>query len=492
MSTSVELDQLWSGKALGVVGLGTTGQAVVRVALDCGAEVTACDGRSVPLPSGVTRTIINEDPQALADELSQALSEREYECVMISPGIPPTHPAYGVCERHGVDVVSEVELAWRLQRDMDRDIPWLTITGTDGKTTTVSMLSHILTTAGFNAPAVGNVGTPIIEIVASGQADVLPVELSSFQLHTTLSVEPTASTCLNVAPDHLNWHGTMEAYTADKAKVYANTRIAAIYTVGQDETLTMVEDADVIDGCRAIGVTVGTPSVGQIGLVDDLVIDRAFHAERHASGIELFTLHDLSHLAPAGDVSRLPVHLVTDALAATALARSVDVCPEVIAQAMSTFHPGAHRSVVVANHADVTWIDDSKATNPHAAMAALRSVTPGTAVWIAGGDTKGADFTELVATVAPALRAAILIGKDHSQLNALLVPMGIPVVSLPDQLPEELMTTVVREAVLLAQRGDTVLLAPACASWDQFDNYGQRGDLFADAVRAMITSQATR
>ncbi|WP_418605810.1 S8 family serine peptidase [Georgenia sp. SUBG003] len=235
------------------------------------------------------------DPADLAE---QVLAGKP-DLVVVSPGVPAVSPLHVRAAAAGVPVWSEVELAWRLQarRPDGTRAPWLTLTGTNGKTTTVSMLASILTAAGEVAPAVGNVGTPIVRVAAAGEADVLAVELSSFQLHSTHSVSPQASACLNIAPDHIDWHGSYEAYRADKARVYERTQLACVYNEADPATRAMVEEAEVVEGARAVGTTLRTPSVGQLGLVEEFLVDRAFVAERRTSAAELATRADLAHLA---------------------------------------------------------------------------------------------------------------------------------------------------------------------------------------------------
>ena len=391
---------------------------------------------------------------------------------------------------------SEIELAWRLQRATRPAVPWIVVTGTDGKTTTVGMLSAILTAAGLDAPAVGNIGSPTITTVLEGRADVMAVELSSFQLHTTRTLSPLAAACLNLAPDHLDWHGGLAAYGADKARIYARTRRAAVYNTADAATRAMVEQADVAEGCLAVGFTLAAPVLGQVGMVEDLMVDRALNPERRSAGLELACLADLAHLAPGAEAERLPAHVVADALAAAALALAHDSVasdPGAIARGLRAFAPGAHRLVTVAQGGGVTWIDDSKATNPHSAEAALASLSAGTGVWILGGDTKGASFDDLVRAVRPALRGVVVIGRDQRDVLAALRAQApdLAVTRIPDGDGRSVMSGAVAAAAAMARPGDTVMLAPACASWDQFSSYAQRGDLFAASARALIQSRET-
>lgn len=477
------------GARVGVVGLGRTGTAVVEVLSTLGAQVSVFDSRPdalEALPAGVKpASVAVGEAQAVAE----AIAGSQLRLLIVSPGVPATGAVARSARDRGIETWSEIELAWRLQRSTHPEVPWITVTGTDGKTTTVGMLSAILTAAGLEAPAVGNIGVPTISVVAAGGAQALAVELSSFQLHTTHSLSPLAAACLNLSADHLDWHGGMEAYAADKSRVYTHAQRAAVYNLADPATLRMVEQADVVEGCRAIGFGLGAPGLGQVGLVEDVMVDRAWHPRRHHEAAELATLADLAHLAPGGEVDRLPAHIAADALAAASLALAhpqVQADLGAVARGLRAFTPGAHRLVTVAEGADVTWVDDSKATNAHSTQAALSSVRPGSAVWIVGGDTKGADLHELVARVRPYLRGAVVIGADPTPVLQALEDEApdLPRRVVPAASAREVIEEAVRQASAMAQEGDTVLLAPAAASWDQFTSYAERGDMFAQAARA--------
>jgi UDP-N-acetylmuramoylalanine--D-glutamate ligase len=309
--------------------------------------------------------------------------------------------------------------------------------------------------------------------------DVLAVELSSFQLHYTSTMQAQSAVVLNVADDHLDWYdgsnGRAE-YAADKGRIYAGVERACVYNVSDPVTEQLVRDADVQEGARAIGFTLGTPGVGMVGLVDDVLADRAFVEDRQTSAAELGTLSDLASTAP---------HYVANALAAAALARSHGVSPAAIQHALREFRPDGHRIAEVAVIDDVTWIDDSKATNPHAARASLSAYDP--VVWVAGGLAKGAEFDDLVVSVRDRLRGVVLLGRDAPIIREALSRHApdVPVIEVAagETDGEGPMDRVVAGAASLAHPGDTVLLAPGCASMDMFANYGARGDAFAAAVQ---------
>src|SRR5665811_489167 len=294
--------------------------------------------------------------------------------------------------------------------------------------------------------------------------------------HWQRSVAPVASVCLNLAPDHIDWHGSMQEYRLAKAKVYAGTQIACVYNVQDPATEQMVMDADVVEGCRAIGFTLGVPGPSMLGLVDDILADRAFVEQRKTSAAELATLADLR-----GDSATVAPHNVANALAAAALARAYGVGPLSVRDGLRAFVPDPHRIAEVATVDGVRFVDDSKATNPHAAGASLAAFEH--VVWIAGGLLKGADVDALVQSVGDRLRGVVLIGADRQEIARALARHApdVPVVDVPNT-DTGVMDLVVARAGDLAQPGDVVLLAPAGASMDMFANYGARGDAFAEAV----------
>ena len=488
----------WQGLRVVVAGIGVSGFVAADALVERGARVVvldAADGppqreRAVVLQTLGARVRLGPDaPTRLPDVAGDAP-----DVVVTSPGWRPDHPVLAGAAAAGVPVWSEVELAWRM-RAAARAAPWLTVTGTNGKTTTTTMLAAMLAAAGYRSAPVGNVGTPVLEAVLHPQAyDVLAVELSSFQLHSTSSMRPRASACLNVAPDHLDWHGSVAAYTRDKGRVYQNTQIACVYNVQDPVTEQLVRDADVLEGCRAVGFTLGVPDLSMLGVVDEVLADRAFVEPRRTSAAELGTLDDVR--AAAGGV--LAPHVVADALAAAALARAHGVPADAVRDGLRGLVPPPHRLARVAEAGGVTWVDDSKATNPHAADAALRGFEH--VVWIAGGLAKGAgaaDFDDLVAGHGSRLRGAVLIGRDRELVHGALTRHApdVPVVevdvaqtgTVAGDRADDLMDSVVDVAATLARTGDTVLLAPACASMDQFSSYAERGDRFAAAVRRRLS-----
>ncbi|WP_242530620.1 UDP-N-acetylmuramoyl-L-alanine--D-glutamate ligase [Nocardioides aromaticivorans] len=475
----------WAGVRAVVAGFGTSGAAAVDNLLHLGADVHAV-AESVS-PKILERVELLEVLGARIDvhEGATSILPDDVDVLVVSPGFRPDAPIITAARDRGVPVWGEVELAWRL-RDPDHPAPWLCITGTNGKTTTVQMLDSILRAAGLRSVAAGNVGLPLTEAVMDPEPyDVIAVELSSFQLHYTDTMAAESAVVLNVAEDHLDWYdgpSAMDAYARDKGRIYQGVERACVYNVADPATEQLVRDADVVEGARAIGFTLGVPAPGMVGVVDDILVDRAFIEERSTSAAELCTLEDLASRAP---------HFVTNALAAAALARAHGVSQAAVRDGLRAFQPDGHRIAVVAEHSGITWVDDSKATNPHAAASSLAAFAP--VVWVAGGLAKGASFDDLVRSVGDRLRAVVLIGRDRDVIRQALSRHApdVPVIDVDspetgDVVGDDRMRRVVAAAAEVARTGDTVLLAPGCASMDQFSDYAARGDAFAEAVRDYI------
>ena len=376
----------WSGLRVAVLGLGVTGFAVADTLAELHASVTVVAARA----DDERRTIVGvlEVPifEPGRDELPDAIVEAEV--VVASPGLRPDHPWLVAAAERGIPVWGDIELAWRV-RDKVAAAEWILVTGTNGKTTTTQLTAHMLREAGFRVAPVGNIGTPVLDAVRDPAGfDVLVVELSSFQLHwlpegAAGELWPHSAVCLNIDDDHLDWHGSADAYRAVKAKVYRNARVAAVYNVEDPVTMGMVEEAEVVEGCRAIGFSLGIPGPSDVGLVEDVLVDRAFFDERHRQALELASLADLE---PAG--LRSP-HMTRNVLAAAALARAFGADPAQVRDAIRSFRLDRHRTELVAEIAGVRFVDDSKATNPHAAEGSLSAFDR--VVWIVGGLFKGAD-----------------------------------------------------------------------------------------------------
>ncbi len=479
----------WRGVRVAVLGLSVTGFSVADTLAELGAEVlvlseTAADEYARLLP--VIGAALHVGSLAVVPE---ELIEFAPDVVVASPGFAPHHPVIAWVRERNIALWGDLELAWRVRDKVLRadgtPAEWVLITGTNGKTTTTQLTASMLVAGGLRAAPCGNIGVPVLDAVRDpGGFDVLVVEVSSHQLwYLSLQegadrLSPYASVCLNLAADHLQWHGSFAAYRDAKAFVYENTRIACVYNKSDVATRVMVEEAEVVDGCRAVGFDLGVPGPSDLGIVDGILVDRAFLEERRTSALEITTVHDLAahHLTAP--------HVVANILAAAALARALGVEPADIADALRSFRLDAHRIEVIATVGGITWIDDSKATNPHAAASSLAAF-PG-AVWVVGGDLKGVDIGDLIAVRGPAVKAVIVIGVDRSPITEAFArhAPGIPVFEVDHAQTEDVMADVVATAAGIARDGDVVLLAPAAASFDQFDSYADRGHRFARAVQA--------
>jgi UDP-N-acetylmuramoylalanine--D-glutamate ligase len=462
-----------------VAGLGITGQSVCTLLVGQGAQVTAVDSRD------------DAERRDIADRLAKdgvtvrlgpgelgpgAAVPPDAGLVVTSPGLRPDTPLLTSAAAAGVEVIGDVELAWRLRPSLAGGArqQWLAITGTNGKTTTVRMLAAMLAAAGHRSIAAGNVGIPILDVVTDPEPyPVVAVELSSFQLFWSVSITPLAAVVLNLAAHHLDWHDDMESYAAAKAKIFAPGTIA-ICNADDPRTVAMAGAAR--GAARRVAFRLGPPGPGELGVADGWLTDRAFAGTPEAA----------VRLARTSAVQPPAPHNVADALAAAALARAYGDQPDSIAAGLASFVPEAHRIALVAEIEGVAFIDDSKASNPAAAGASLAAFPA--IVWVAGGLFRGtdADLDAIVTAAAERLRAAVLIGTDRARFARALARHApdVPVAEL-DSTDTGVMDQAVAQAAAFAQRGDTVLLAPAAQSWDMFRDYPARGDAFAAAVRRL-------
>lgn len=479
------LEPLEPGAAVLVAGGGITGKAVLAALARFGAVPTLCDDDPATLRRYAETGVATVTTPTATQRVAQ------YALVVTSPGFAPDTPLLVAAAAAGVPVWGDVELAWRLDAAGRYGPPrrWLAVTGTNGKTTTTSMLHAMLAAGGRRSLLCGNIGDPVLDALDE-PAELLAVELSSFQLHWAPSVRPEAGAVLNIAEDHLDWHSTMAEYTAAKARVL-DGRVAV---VGLDDARAAALLKTAAAPVR-VGFRLGEPAAGELGVRDGQLIDRAF-----ADDLTLLPVDSIPVPGPVG---------ILDALAAAALARSVGVPPDAIADAIASFRVGRHRAEVVAVADGITYVDDSKATNPHAAEASVLAYPR--VVWVAGGLLKGASVDAEVARIASHLVGAVLIGRDRQEvaealsrhapdvpvvqvvtgedagMNATAEVVGAGVTEVKHSggdIGTSVMTAAVAAARDLARPGDTVLLAPAGASFDQFTGYADRGDAFAAAVRA--------
>lgn len=466
---ALDRDSDWSNIRVTVAGLGVAGYSCADALMQLGAIVTVIDDHDT-------------DRQAERAEVLRMLGVQvflgggvplpaETDVLVVSPGLKPNASLINDAIAEGVPVWGELELAWRL-RARTGAAEWLCVTGTNGKTTSTLMLESMLRASGARTVAAGNIGNPLVDVVMHDELDVIAIEVGAPQLPFVQSMSPLAAVCLNFADDHLDHFGDRDQYFLAKSRIFHNCRIAAVYDVDEPATRRMVEQADVIEGCRAIGITKGVPSVGMLGVVEDLIVDRAFIAERAESAQELAALSDIRPLVE---------HNVSNALGAAALARAYGVEAQAVRDGLRSFEPAAHRIAEVGEFAGIRYVDDSKATNAHAAATSLRSYE--SVVWIGGGLAKGQRFDELVREVANRLRAAVLVGSDAGEIAD---AMRRHAPDVPVIIVERTDTGAMSEAVAAAREralpGDVVLLAPGCASWDMFDDYSHRGRAFVEAV----------
>lgn len=440
------------GKKIAVVGVGVTGEAVHKFLTSHSLEHDLLDEKSKNAQSDISAS---------------------YDLAIISPGWKPNHPLIEKLREQGTELISELDFSWLVKTEIAPDQKWVALTGTNGKTTTIQMVQSIFDASGVNGIACGNVGEPVIEVLGSGKRyDVLALELSSFQLEWSHLPHFHASALLNIAPDHIDWHGTFDSYADAKMKLLEFSDIAIINSADSESVLRSSAW-----GGRKVFYALDTPQVNELGLVENLLIDRAF-GDNPAQAVAFAELADITPTVP---------HNVSNAMAAGGLALAIGISHEDIRSGLSTFKLDSHRLEVILEKDGITWVDDSKATNPHAASAALLSHL--SSIWIAGGLAKGASMDNLIIRCSKRIKSAILIGQDCDLIAAAFDKHAPHVTYFRvefDGDPENLMRSVVSKAQELAQSGDTVLLAPACASMDQFKDYAERGDIFARTVREMV------
>lgn len=463
----------WSGLNALVLGLGKSGFSAVDTLVELGVATTViaktAQAQFLDMVNVIGAEVLLGDDPELYDQLP-----KRPDFAVVSPGFLPSHPLVTRLLQEGVLLVTDIDLAWCLRDKTEQVASWLVVTGTNGKTTTTELVAHILRTANYRAVACGNIGTPVLDMIRDPLGfDFLVLELSSFQLHYLGEINPVVSAFLNFADDHLDWHGSRTSYLAAKSKVFAGTSSALVFNEQDPSTFEAARDASVVDGARGVSFSLAIPGRSMVGFVEEFLVDRAFLEERADSALEIAELEDLERIGPLTD------HLRQNVAAATAMVRAVDVAPALIRLGIQSFQMSAHRAQLVAQVDGVVFIDDSKATNAHAAAASLSSFS--SVVWIVGGLLKGVDISPLLEKHGKRLRAAVVIGADTSELERLFCA------KLPDLtlrvLTSAPMSEAVNVAAELAQPGDTVLLAPAAASMDQYLDYADRGLAFQREVR---------
>ena len=447
-----------------VLGAGVTGSAVARSLKTRGGIVCIADDNA---------------PDAIKPDSVELIN---FDSVVISPGWRQDHPLVMKVLASDLNILNEIDLAWQIRSEIAPGQKWLALTGTNGKTTTVEMTAKILQTAGLNAVACGNVGDTVIDAVDRSEPyEYLVLELSSFQLHWAQDVEFVSAAILNIADDHLDWHGDFDAYADAKFSILDRSDIAVL-NADDGEVVTR---SNRYEG-RKVFFSLDTPAPGEIGVVENLLVDRAFVADPQQA----------SMICELADIKPTVPHNVSNALAASGLARSIGVSYEIIQKALQEFRPGRHRIETVFETDSIAWVDDSKATNPHAAAASLMSHL--SVIWIAGGLAKGADMNSMIQRCKGRIKAAILIGADRQLIADALTQHAPEIPQIMVDTPSDyerggnsnsLMEAVVTSALAHVTAGDTVLMAPACASMDQFISYADRGDRFAAAVKKLVAHE---
>jgi UDP-N-acetylmuramoylalanine--D-glutamate ligase len=446
------MNKLFQGKKVAVLGLGLSGLATLRFLLKQGVKPTLMDtrlkvsGLEAIAPEKVDGIYLGElDANRLAG----------MDVILVSPGLDTNHPAIRFAQMQGTQLIGDVELFALCLNGAEKSPTVVAITGSNGKSTVTTLVAHMLACSGLKAIAAGNIGLPVLDALAETDTEVFVLELSSFQLETTYNLKLKAACNLNVTEDHLDRHGTMAAYAAAKQRIYQH---AALAVYNADDALTKPQTQ--VPAQIAINLN-GT---------DYGVVQHQGEAWLQVAGAPLLKVAEMSLVGR---------HNQFNALSAAALALAAGASREALVQALKTYQSLPHRCALVANHNGVRFINDSKATNVGATLAAiagLRAEVTGKLILIAGGDGKGADFTELAEVLKQQVDTLITLGKDGPAI-ATLVPDAIQVADL---------TAAVKIAAAQAKAGDLVLLSPACASLDMFKNYEERGRLFSEAVLKVL------
>ncbi len=442
-----------TGSEVVVLGLGVTGRAIALHLLAIGVSfaVLVDDARPDESEWAAAHAV-----ELVTGARSAAAVARAAAATMLvpSPGVPESHPALAAAIAAGVPVRSEIDLAAELAR-----VPIVAVTGTNGKTSVTTLITDMLLASGVRAESAGNIGRPLIEAVHD-DVDVIVAEVSSFQLRFTPTFAPRVAVYLNVAEDHLDWHGSFEAYARAKAGIFAHQVPGDVLVYNADDAL--VHDLARGAPARRVGFSVDPDATSGFRLAQGELLD--------ADSRALVRVEELRATAP---------YEVANVLAAAAAALEAGATSDGVRISAANFERLPHRARFVGKAGGVTFVDDSKATNPHATRAAVQAYD--SVVLIAGGRNKGLDLSRL-RPVAPNLRAVVAIGEAAPEVEA----------AFGDLVPVERaasMRAAVRCAASRAEAGDTVLLSPACASFDWYSGYAERGDDFATEVGRLIREE---
>lgn len=442
-----------------VVGLARSGLAAAQILHHKGARVTGCDQKPEAVLGAVVSEMRDRGIEIIVEAYPEVRKER-FDLLVASPGVPPDLPVFQAARDQGVPIIGELELAYRLKSD---EVDMLAVTGTNGKTTTTSLLRYILEKDGRQAFYGGNIGVALTSLVENLKEGVIAVEVSSFQLETVDSFHPHISGILNITPDHLDRHKTMQAYIEAKARIFK-------CQTPRDYTVLNYDDALVrglAPQCPGTVVFFSTQEPLAQGFV---ILDDQIAYQHHDRVIPI---------CPIKDLRLRGRHNWENVLCAAAMSYLYGVRPAVIKQALKTFTGVRHRMEEVVTRQEILFVNDSKATNPESVMKALTSFEK-PIILIAGGRNKGSDFSELANMINERVRELILLGEAREQIKRAV--MNTPFRNIHEVND---LTEAVHTAVNLAHQGDVILLSPACASWDQFPSYEHRGDLFCQLARTL-------
>lgn len=437
-----------------IIGLGQTGLSCARFLVQQGYAVAVMDTREQPPKLSILQT---ELPEVLVN--TGGLNSdwiQQSDTVVLSPGVDPRMAEIKAARAAGIEVIGDVELFARYA-----NAPVIAITGSNGKSTVTTMLAEMAVSGGKQVQVGGNLGTPALELITQPAPDFYILELSSFQLETVESLNAYAAVVLNISPDHLDRYDTIQAYQNTKAKIYSGS---GVMVINRDDPLV---NSWSIPERQQIGFTLGQADNNDFGLIDK--VGQTWLAQgQHA----LLAIDDLQIVGK---------HNVANSLAALALGSAMQLPMPAMLTAIQSYRGLPHRCYLVAEQQGVRWLDDSKATNVGACLAAIEGLAGcGNIILIAGGIGKDQDFSALTPALNDHVRAIILIGQD-AQLIADVIPDGVQQINADD------MADAVHKAQQIAQQGENVLLSPACASFDMFSSYAQRGEAFAQAVQGLMT-----
>ncbi len=449
-----------AGKSILVVGLGKSGKAAARALNNAGATVSVQDSSTADkLDTQFLQYMKNENMEAFLGKEPEDVGS--YDMLVLSPGVPTDLGFIKEAGQKGVEIIGEIELAYMLSEGN-----FIAITGTNGKTTTTSLVGNILEAFGRKTAVVGNIGNPVVsEADDAGPDTWLVTEVSSFQLETIDKFRPHVAAILNLTPDHLNRHKTMEAYTAAKARITENQTEEDYFIYNGDDELV----SGIAENTRAVKIPFYKNTEPEMGAyVDDTSI-----IVKNEKGEKVFICH-------TDDLMVIGEHNIENVLAASAIAYYSGVDANTISLAVRNFAGVEHRIELCGRVDGVEYYNDSKGTNTDAAIIALKALEDGI-VLIAGGDGKNQNFDELASMFTGRVKALILLGRDANIIEDAARRHGFTNIYNCKDMPD-----CVRKAAELSEEGDKVLLSPACASWDMYDNFEQRGRHFKNCVKELL------